>query len=140
MSKVLERHMKEFIEEHVAENAPISKHQWGFMHHRSSTSALISVIHDWISSLDSGNEVCIVFFDIRKAFNSVPHTPLLQKLLDIGLNPYLLRWIESYLTNREQFTVVNGYSSTSLPVLSGVLQGSVLGPLHIYLLSTSMML
>ena len=39
VSKVLERHVKEFIEEHVAENAPISKHQWGFMHHRSSTSA-----------------------------------------------------------------------------------------------------
>ena len=88
VSKVLEHHVKEFIEEHVAENAPISKHQWprGFMHHRSSTSALISVIHDWISSLDLGNEVCIVFFDIRKAFDSVPHTPLLQKLLDIGLN------------------------------------------------------
>ena len=60
------------------------------------------------------------FFDIRKAFDSVPHTQLLQKLLDIGLNPYLLRWIENYLTNREQFTVVNGYSSTSLSVLSGV--------------------
>ena len=64
VSKVLEHHVKELIEEYIADDAPISKHQWGFMHHRSSTSALISVYHDWLSSLDSGEEVCIVFFDV----------------------------------------------------------------------------
>ena len=71
------------------------------MHHRSSTSVLTAVIHDWLSAPDSGHEICVVFFNVRKAFDSVPHVPLLQKLIDIGLNPYLLRWIKSYLTNRE---------------------------------------
>ena len=80
VSKVLERHVKEIIDNHLAESSPISNNQWGFMHHRSSTSALISVIHDWLSALDSGHEVCVVFFDVRKAFDSVPHVPLLQKL------------------------------------------------------------
>ena len=74
-------------------------------------------------------EVCVVFFDVRKAFDSVPHIPLLEKLSEIGLNPYILRWIKSYLTNREQFVVVDGTSSSPLNVLSGVPQGSVLGPL-----------
>ena len=72
---------------------------WGFMHHRSSTAALISVIHDWLCALDSGEEVCVVFFDVRKAFDSVPHIPLLQKLEDAGLQPFLLRWIKDYLTD-----------------------------------------
>ena len=101
-SKVLERHVKDLIDNLVAENAPISKYQWGFMHHRSSTAALLSVIHDWLCALDSGKEVCVVFFDV---VDSVPHIPLLQKLEDTGLNPFLLRWIRDYLTNREQSTI-----------------------------------
>lgn len=99
------------------------------MHHRSSVSALITVIHDWLGALDSGDEVCVVFFDVKKAFDSVLHAPLLEKLSEIGLNPYIIRCIKSYLTDREQFVVVDGSSSDPLQVLSGVPQGSVLGPL-----------
>ena len=78
--------MKNLIDEQLAEMYPISDHQWGFMHHRSSVSALITVIHDWFNALDSGLEVCAVFFDVKKAFDSVPHAPLLEKLAGIGLN------------------------------------------------------
>ena len=90
----------------------------GFMHHRCSTSALISIIYNWLSALDNGHEVCVTFFDVRKGFDSVPHIPLLQKLSDIGLNPFILRWIKSYLTNGRHFMVVDGSSSTPLHVLS----------------------
>ena len=99
------------------------------MHHRSSTSALISVIHDWLFALDNGHEICVIFFDVQKAFDSVPHLPLLQKLEQLGINPYILRWIKSYLTERKQYVVVEGSSSPTLKVISGVPQGSVLGPL-----------
>ena len=71
----------------------------------------------------------MVFFDVQKAFDSVPHLPLLQKLEQIGINPYILRWVRNYLTEREQFVVVEGSHSPTLKVLSGVPQGSVLGPL-----------
>ena len=54
---------------------------------------------------------------------------LLQKLEQIGINPFILRWVRSYLMEREQFVVVEGSHSPTLKVLSGVPQGSVLGPL-----------
>ena len=80
--------------------------------------------------MDNGFAVSLVFFDLRKAFDSVPHLPLLQKLKDIGLNQHILQWIASYLCNRQQYVVVDGGSSGPTSVLSVVPQGSVLGPLQ----------
>ncbi len=70
-----------------------------------------------------------MFFDYRKAFDSVPHWPLLKKLETLGFNSHILRWITDYLTNRCQTVVVNGESSQPAPVISGVPQVSVFGPL-----------
>ena len=81
-----------------------------------------------LQSLDQGVEVVSVFFDLSKAFDSVPHA-LMQKLIDINVNPYLFNLIYSYLTERNQFVVVNGSQSTQVRVSSSVPQGSVLGPL-----------
>ena len=74
-------------------------------------------------------DVCAVFLDYRKAFDSVPHAPLMKKLQDIGLQSNLLAWLHDYLTQRKQRVVVDGAASTQCTVISGVPQGSVLGPL-----------
>ena len=72
-----------------------------------------------------------MFFDLSKAFDSVPHPLLLQALSNIGVCDSLLQWFDSYLTGREQCVVLDGVSSDPIGVLSGVPQGSILGPLLI---------
>ena len=78
--------MLECIIYYVVDNTPISKYQWGLCT-TDLPPALISVTHDWLCSPDSGKEICVDFFDIKKILDldSVPHIPLLQKLSDVGL-------------------------------------------------------
>ena len=76
-----------------------------------------------MSNLDEGSDVCSVYFDLWKAFDSVAHSLLLQKPIDINLDPYIVQWIGSYLSCRSQHVVVDGECSTVLPVLFGVPQG-----------------
>jgi len=70
-----------------------------------------------------------VFFNLSKAFDTVPHQQLLFKLFELQVDPFLIRWVSNYLTNRTQSVVLGGAQSNPLPVVSGVPQGSVLGPL-----------
>ena len=74
-------------------------------------------------------EVGTVFFDLKKAIDTVPHKPLLNKLVSMGLDYHILQRLGNYLYNRQQKVVVNGEASSSLPVLSSIPQGLILGPL-----------
>ena len=118
-----------FVFRHLLESHPISPFQWGFMPRRSTTSALCSLTYDWLRQLDDGNEICSVFFDVRKAFDSVPHSHLMSKLSSLQLCPQIYHWIHSYLAERSQVVAVGGEQSAAVDVVFGVPQGSVLGPL-----------
>ena len=108
------------------EYSPLSSHRWGFRCGKSTTAALLAATQDWLNSQDNKKDVCFVFFDLQKAFDKVPHHLLLAKLKQLQLHPIIMTWLHSYLYRREQFVVVNG--KESVYVISGVPQGSVLGP------------
>ena len=127
LSKILEKHLYYLIIDHLEEGHLLSDSQWGFRSGRSTTSALLSTLSSWLSSLDSGMDIYAVFFDYQKAFDTLSHHPLLDKLSSIALDSHLISWVANYLTSRNQRFMVDGAVCRTSPVLSGVPQGSVLG-------------
>ena len=113
LSKVLEKYICSLVTDELHLSSHSAFHQWGFRLGHSTSSALTTVVDDWLKSMEHGKPVCSVFFDVRKAFDSVPHSSLVHKLQTYGLNTYLLRWICDYLSGREQRVVLNG--TTSMP-------------------------
>ena len=77
----------------------------------------------------TNDQTDVVYLDFKKAFDSVPHKELLFKLRSLGISGKLWSWFESYLLNRYQCVKINNSLSHLLPVLSGIPQGSILGPL-----------
>jgi hypothetical protein len=114
--------------EHLSDNNILSDQQFGFRPQFSTGEALLSVTYDWFEALDNKHEVSTLFFDLTKAFDSIPHSVVLQKLKSAGLSPCLCAWFSSYLSNRYQQVIINGATSNRISVVSGVPQGSVLGP------------
>lgn len=129
ISKILERIIHKNILNFLQENNLLTDRQFGFLPNSSTTDALLTAISDWHTAIEARDDVVVALFDLAKAFDKVPHKLLLQKLSNLGITGQLLSWLCSYLTNRSQCVVVHGSTSLPVPVLSGVPQGSVLGPL-----------
>ena len=90
---------------------------------------MLCFLHKIGQALDNSLQSEIVYLDLSKAFDTVSHSLLLHKLTASGVNDSLFQWFTDYLTNRSQKVLIKGTTSLSLPVLSGVPQGSILGPL-----------
>ncbi len=129
LSKIFERIIKSALMQHINSNNLIHKSQHGFLHSRSSTSCQLDFLNHVTSMVDSGSCLIIVFLDLRKAFDCVPHELLVHKLHSFGIVDPLLSWFSSYLRDRTQSVYVNSHYSDKLQISSGVIQGSVLGPL-----------
>jgi hypothetical protein len=103
--------------------------QFGFRKHHSTAHTLISLTEEIRKSLDSGRFSCGVFIDLQKAFDTVDHMILLDKLNKYGVRGLANSWFKSYLSNRKQFVSILGIKSEIKAIKHGVPQGSVLGPL-----------
>ena len=121
--------MVKLIKEHLLTSDHSFVNQWGFQKGKSTTLALLSTVHQWHLYLEDHKEMYATFLDLKKAFDTVPHRLLINKLSDIGLNNFIICWVCSYLTDRKQVVILDGSSSARCNVASGVPQGSVLGPL-----------
>ena len=107
----------------------LSDNQHGFRKKRSCESQLILTIQDLASGLEDGEQIDAILLDFSKAFDKVPHQRLLLKLQHYRIRGQLLSWIESFLTDRSQKVLVEGKTSSYVPVVSGVPQGTVLCPM-----------
>ena len=114
---------------HLLQHKLISHHQHGFLSRKSTSTQLLECCADWNVAMNTHNNIDVVYLDFAKAFDSVVHSKLIAKLSCYGIDPVLLSWICSFLSNRFQYVKVDKSYSSILPVISGVPQGSVLGPI-----------
>ena len=105
------------------------KNQFGFRKLHSAYMALIVLMDKIINALNNGNTVIGLFLDFSKAFDTVNHDILLDKLSHYGIRGVALKWFQSYLSNRKQFVTYNDVASNTKIVSCGVPKGSILGPL-----------
>ena len=123
--KILRRHIVKFMDENNLFNA----NQHGFRSGRSCLSQLLEHFDQILDLLEEGGNVDVIYLDFSKAFDKLDFKIVLRKIKSMGIEGRVFNWIKSFLTNRTQQVSVDGTLSDPAPVISGVPQGSVLGPL-----------
>ena len=136
IGKLLEKIIFARLTNFIQKYSILFKRQHGFQTGKSTEHAHIDIQNSILNSLEKKETPCCLFFDFAKAFDTVNHSILLQKLNHYGILGNALQLIESYLTDREQCVQVNNITSDFDFIKHGVPQGSILGPL-LFLLYTN---
>ena len=129
MSKICERLAHGQYNHFLLSEEKLSLHQSGNKQLHSTETALLKVTDDVLKAMDEKLVTIMVLIDFSKAFDSINHNILLDKLWNIGMTPGAIKWFSSYLTNRSQRVRLGESLSQRLPLSHGVPQGSILGPL-----------
>ena len=128
-SNILGKLMYNRISNFIYKYSLLNEYQFGFSQKRSTNQALIVLLDKITAALDKGDSVLGVFLDFSKAFDTVDHHILLNKMYKYGIRGIVFEWMESYLSSRRQLVLFNYVKSEYANVTCGVPQGSIMGPL-----------
>ena len=128
-SKILEKAVHKQLVEHLESNHLLSETQFGYRKHRSTELATILLTDNIRKAVDEGNVVGVLYVDLSKAFDTLSHSVLLEKLRSFGISGTTYEWFSDYLFNRKQFCTIENCESEMMNITCGVPQGSILGPL-----------
>ena len=128
MNKIFEKLMHKRIMCYLNEFSLLANCQYGFRSMSSTADAIAEFLDNVYSTIDRREYLIAIFLDLSKAFDTVDHSILLNKLESKGIRGVTLEWFRSYLSDRRQYVTVSGHTSDTVDVVSGVPQGSILGP------------
>ena len=129
ISKVLEKIIALQLSSYFEKNKLLFDNQYGFRPKHSTEHAALELIDRITNKMDTNEIPLNIFLDLSKAFDTIDHSILLNKLKYYGLKGSTLNLVQSYLSNRKQYTEIEDTTSTILPIQVGVPQGSILGPI-----------
>ena len=128
-AKIFEKLMYKRLINFIEKNGILSKHQYGFRKNRSTEHAIIEMVDKITKAIDQEKYTVGVFLDLSKAFDTIDHRILIRKLEYYGIRGITKSLFENYLKDRKQIVKYNSVQSTEKTILTGVPQGSILGPL-----------